>query len=98
MLIYLVPTFKDIQKSKQTSFNRSLYSSFDKIISFHSIVCGMYKRLHSDLTEPLPFHKDIGKLAQTRPHFRHYIQNINCIERLIPNLNAKTVRLYSRVD
>ena len=73
ILIYLVPTFEDMRKSKKTSFNRSLYSSSDEITGFHSTVRGMCERLHSDLTEPLPFHKDIGKLAQTRPHFRHYI-------------------------
>jgi hypothetical protein len=62
ILIYLVPTFKGMQKSKQTSFNHSLYSSFKEITSFYSIVRDIYKRLYSDLIEPLPFYKVIDKL------------------------------------
>jgi len=98
ILIYLVPTFEDMRKSKQTSFDRSLYSSSEEIISFHSTVRGMCERLYSDLTQPSPFHKVIDELARTRPHFRHYTQNIDCVERLLPDLDAKTIRLYSRVD
>jgi NAD-dependent SIR2 family protein deacetylase len=84
-----------MQKSKQTSFDRSLYSSSNEMTSFHSIVCDMCERLHLDSTEPSPFYKVMDKLAQTRPHFRHYTQNINCVERLLPNLNAKMIHLYS---
>ena len=87
-----------MRKSKQTSFDRSLYSSSEKMISFHSTVRDICKRLHSDLTEPLAFHKVIDKFARTRPHFRHYTQNIDCVERLLPDLDAKTVRLHGRVD
>jgi NAD-dependent SIR2 family protein deacetylase len=95
---FLVPTFEDIRNSKQTSFNRSLYSSSDEITGFYSIVHGMYERLHSDLTEPSPFHKVMDELARTRPYFRHYTQNIDCVERLLPDLDAKTIRLHGRVD
>jgi NAD-dependent SIR2 family protein deacetylase len=87
-----------MRKSKKTSFNRSLYSSSDEITGFYSTVRDMCKRLHSDLTEPSPFHKVMDGLARTRPHFRHYTQNIDCVERLLPNLDAKTVRLHGRVD
>jgi hypothetical protein len=69
MLIYLVLTFENMRKSKQTSFDRSLYSSPDEIIRFHSTVRGMFERLHSDLTEPSPFHKVMDELARSRPHF-----------------------------
>ncbi|MCJ1360468.1 MAG: hypothetical protein MMC33_010473 [Icmadophila ericetorum] len=75
------PTFEDMRKSKQTSFDRSLYSSSEEMTSFHSTVRGMCERLHSDLTEPSPFHK-----------------NIDCVERLLPDLDAKTARLHGRVD
>jgi NAD-dependent SIR2 family protein deacetylase len=98
MLIYLVPTFEDMRKSKQTSFDRSLYSSSNEMISFHSTVRGMCERLYSDLTEPSPFHKVMDELARTCPHFRHYTQNIDCVEHLLPDLDAKTIRLYGRVD
>ncbi|KAH6668515.1 DHS-like NAD/FAD-binding domain-containing protein [Halenospora varia] len=92
------PSFEDMRKSKQTSFDRSLYSSSDEIIRFHSTVRGMFERLHSDLTEPSPFHKVMDELARSRPHFQHYTQNIDCIEQLLPDLDAKTIRLHGRVD
>lgn len=98
MLIYLVPTFNDMRKSKQTSFDRSLYSSSDEIIRFHATVRGMFERLHSDLTEPSPFHKVMDELARSRPHFQHYTQNIDCIEHMLPDLDGKTIRLHGRVD
>ncbi len=87
-----------MRKSKQTSFDRSLYSSSDEITSFYSIVCNIYKRLYSDSTEPSPFYKVIDELTRTRSYFRHYTQNINYVERLLPNLDAKTIHLYSRVN
>jgi NAD-dependent histone deacetylase SIR2 len=87
-----------MRKSKKTSFNRSLYSSSDEITGFHSTVRDMYERLHSDLTEPSPLHKVMDELARTRPHFRHYTQNVDCVERLLPDLDAKTIRLHGRVD
>ncbi|KIN01387.1 hypothetical protein OIDMADRAFT_145461 [Oidiodendron maius Zn] len=85
------PTFEDIRKSKQTSFDRSLYSSSEEMTSFHSTVHGMCEHLYSDLTEPSPFHKVMDKLARTCPYFRHETQNIDCVERLLPDLDAKTV-------
>jgi NAD-dependent SIR2 family protein deacetylase len=87
-----------MRKSKQTSFDRSLYSSSEEMTSFHSTVRGMSERLHSDLTEPSPFHKVLDELARTCPRFRHYTQNIDCVERLLPDLDAKTIRLHGRVD
>jgi NAD-dependent SIR2 family protein deacetylase len=91
----LVPTFEDIWKSKQSSFYRSLYSSLYEIIRFYSIVCDIFDRLYSDLTEPLLFYKVMDELAQSRPYFQYYMQNINCLEQLLPNLKAKIVRLYN---
>jgi NAD-dependent SIR2 family protein deacetylase len=87
-----------MQKSKKTLFNRSLYSSSDEITGFHSTVCGICEHLHSDLTEPSPFHKVMDKLARTCPCFRHYTQNIDYVKRLLPDLNAKTIRLHSQVN
>ena len=58
----------------------------------------MFERLYSDSTEPLPFHKVMDELARSRPHFQHYTQNIDCIEHLLPDLEAKTVRLHGQVD
>jgi NAD-dependent SIR2 family protein deacetylase len=98
MLIYLSSTFEDMRKSKQTSFDRSLYSSSNEIIRLHSTVRGMFECLHWDLTEPSPFHKVMDELARSRPHYQHYTLNIDCVERLLPDLDAKAIRLYSRVD
>jgi NAD-dependent SIR2 family protein deacetylase len=98
MLIYLVPTFEDMRKSKQSSFDRSLYSYSDEVIRFHATVRGMFEGLHSGLTEPSPFYKVMDKLARSHPHFQHYTQNIDCIEHLLPDLDAKTIRLHGRVD
>lgn len=92
------PTFADMQKSKQTSFDRSLYSPSGEMISFHPTFRGMCERLHSDLTESSHFHKVMDELGRTRPHFWHYTQNIDCVERLLPDLDAKTIRLHGRVD
>lgn len=44
-----------MRKSKETSFDRSLYSSSDEILRFYSTVRGMSERRHSDLTEASPF-------------------------------------------
>lgn len=96
MLIYLVPTFEDMRKSKKTSFNRSLYSSSSEITGFLSTVRDMCEQSNSG--EPSPFYKVIDELARTRPYFRHYTQNINCVERLSPDLDAKTIHLYGRVN
>ncbi|KAG9228567.1 DHS-like NAD/FAD-binding domain-containing protein [Amylocarpus encephaloides] len=63
------PTFKDMRKSKQTSFDRSLYYSIEEITSFHFTVRGMCERLYSTLTEPSPFHKVLDELTRTCPHF-----------------------------
>ena len=98
ILIYLVLTSKDIQKSKQTSFDCSLYFSSEEMISFYSTIRGMYKCLHSDLTKSPAFHKVMDELARTCSHFRYYTQNINCVKRLLSNLDTKMIRLYSRVD
>ncbi|PQE08876.1 hypothetical protein CJF31_00010797 [Rutstroemia sp. NJR-2017a BVV2] len=76
----------------------ALYSSSGEMISFHSTVRGMCERLYSDLTEPSHFHKVMDELARTRLYFRHYTQNVDCVERLLPDLDAKTIRLYGRVD
>ncbi|KAF8861555.1 DHS-like NAD/FAD-binding domain-containing protein, partial [Acephala macrosclerotiorum] len=97
-LVTFVPTFEDMRKSKQTSFYRSLYSSSDEIIRFYATVRGILERLHSDLTAPLPFHKVMDELAQSRPYFQHYTQNIDCIEHMLPDLDGKTIRLHGRVD
>jgi NAD-dependent SIR2 family protein deacetylase len=40
----------------------------------------------------------MDKLARTRPCFQHYTQNIDCVKRLLPDLDAKTIRLHSRVN
>ena len=87
-----------MRKSKQTSFDRSLYSSSNEMTSFHSTVRDMCERLPSDSTEPSPFHKVMDELTRTRPHFRHYTQNIDCVERLLPDVDAKTIRLHGRAD
>jgi NAD-dependent histone deacetylase SIR2 len=58
----------------------------------------MCERLHLDLIKPSLFHKVLDELARTRPHFRHYTQNIDCVERLLPDLDAKTIRLHGRAD
>jgi NAD-dependent SIR2 family protein deacetylase len=98
LLIYLVPTFEDMRKSTKTSFSRSLFSSSDEVAIFYSTVHSMCERLLSGSIEPSPFHKVIDVLARTRTHFRHYTQNIDCVERLLPDLDAKTVRLHGRLD
>lgn len=87
-----------MRKSKQTSFDRSLYSSSDEMTSFYSIVRDMCERLYSDSIEPSPFHKVMDELARTRPYFRHYTQNIDYVKRLLPDLDAKTIRLYGRAN
>ncbi|RDL30197.1 uncharacterized protein BP5553_10475 [Venustampulla echinocandica] len=92
------PTFQGIQKSRQTSFDRCLYSSPDETIRFHSTICSMFEHGQSDLCEPTRFHKVMDKLARERRLLRHITQNIDCIEQQLPDLNAKTIRLHGQVD
>jgi NAD-dependent SIR2 family protein deacetylase len=40
----------------------------------------------------------MDELARSRPYFQHYTQNIDCIKHLLPDLEAKTVRLHGQVD
>ncbi|CZR67361.1 uncharacterized protein PAC_17260 [Phialocephala subalpina] len=41
------PTFQDMRKSKQTRFDRFLYS-VDETIDFYSTACTMFEHLHLD--------------------------------------------------
>jgi len=87
-----------MRKSKQTSFDRSLYSSPDETTRFHSTVCSMFEHLQSDSHKPTAFHKIMDKLASEHRLLHHITQNIDCIEQQLPDLNAKTIRLHGQVD
>jgi NAD-dependent SIR2 family protein deacetylase len=58
----------------------------------------MFDRLYSDSTEPSSFHKVMDELARSCSDFQHYTQNIDCLEQLLPDLEAKTVRLHGQID
>ena len=57
----------------------------------------MYEHLQSNTTMPTPFHMLMDELARGG-RLRHYTQNIDCVERGLPHLEARTVRLHGRVD
>jgi NAD-dependent SIR2 family protein deacetylase len=40
----------------------------------------------------------MDKLARDDRLMHHFSQNINCIEHLLPDLQAKTLRLHGQVD
>ncbi|KAH6694378.1 DHS-like NAD/FAD-binding domain-containing protein, partial [Leptodontidium sp. MPI-SDFR-AT-0119] len=92
------PTFQQIRKSKQTSFDRSLYSSSVEATQFHSTVCSMFAHTKSDSCQPTPFHKTMATLAHEHRLLLHITQNIDCVEQRLPDLDAKTIRLHGRVD
>ncbi|KAH7305393.1 DHS-like NAD/FAD-binding domain-containing protein, partial [Rhexocercosporidium sp. MPI-PUGE-AT-0058] len=92
------PTFQQIRKSKQTSFDRSLYSSPVEATQFHSTVCSMFALTKSDSCQPTPFHKTMATLAHEHRLPLHITQNIDCVEQRLPDLDAKTIRLHGRVD
>ena len=87
-----------MRKSKRVSFHRSLYSSSVEAAQFHSTICGMFARTKSDVCQPTPFHKAMATLADDHRLVLHITQNVDCIEKPLPNLDAKTVRLHGRVD
>ena len=87
-----------MRKSKRVSFHRSLYSSSVEAAQFHSTICGMFARTKSDVCQPTPFHKAMATLADDHRLVLHITQNVDCIEKSLLNLDAKTVRLHGRVD
>jgi NAD-dependent histone deacetylase SIR2 len=58
----------------------------------------MFSRGKSDLFKPSPFHELLDKLAREGRLLYHITQNIDCAERPLPDLNAKTIRLHGQVD
>jgi len=69
-----------MRKSKHTRFDRSLYSSVDETIDFHSTVCTVFEHLQSDSCQPAAFHKTLDKLARDGRLLHHITQNVDCIE------------------
>ena len=49
-----------MRKSKQTSFDRSLYSSTDETIRFHSMICEMFEHLKSSVSEYVSMTRLVG--------------------------------------
>lgn len=87
-----------MRKLNECSFDRRLYSSPDEVARFHSTICGMFKHLRLKSTKPSLFHRFMNELARKSPHFRHYTQNIDCLEHRLRHLKRKTVRLHGRID
>lgn len=85
-----------MRKSGQVSFDLSVYNSSVDTDRFHTMVRDMSTL--SDLAEPTVFHTFMNKLACDGRLRRHYTQNIDCIERRLPNLWGKTVQLHGRID
>lgn len=48
--------------------------------------------------EPTKFHVFMNQLANEGRLLRHYTQNVDCLERLLPALEKRTVRLHGQVD
>ena len=59
---------------------------------------GLFNHLQADSTRPTQFHELIQELANEHRLLRHYTQNIDCLEKSLPRLEARTVRLHGRVD
>ncbi len=91
-----VPDFQTIRKSARTSFDISVYNSPVETDRFHTMIRNM-SRLSAQ-AEPTSFHRFLDGLAHNGCLLRHYTQNIDCIERRLPNLWGKTVQLHGRID
>ncbi|KAH6667210.1 DHS-like NAD/FAD-binding domain-containing protein, partial [Halenospora varia] len=47
---------------------------------------------------PTPFHRLLDNLAHEQRLLHHITQNFDCVERRLPALEAKTIRLHGRLD
>ena len=56
------------------------------------------QRSFSITAEPSKFHLFMNQLASEGRLLRHYTQNVDCLERLLPALEERTVRLHGQVD
>jgi NAD-dependent histone deacetylase SIR2 len=86
-----------MRKSRQTSFDVNLYRFSDDKAQFYSTIRGIYEHI-SACTSPSKFHHFMDDLAREGRLLRHYTQNIDCLERQLPDLERKTVRLHGQVN
>jgi len=87
-----------MKKSRGTSFDRTVYYHKEAQAKYMSTVSSMLNDLHLGVLKPTLFHKSLEKLARGGQMLQHYTQNIDCIEQLLPDLEAKTTRLHGQVD
>ncbi len=78
--------------------DRSLYFFSQDIRRFHSTILKLFEHLQSDSCMPTPFHRLMDSLAHEQRLLHHITQNFDCVEQRLPALEAKTVRLYGRLD
>ena len=79
-----VPDFWTLRKPSQGLFDISVYNTSDGIKRFHTLICDIARR--SLEAKPTTFHKFLDTLAARGNLLRHYIQNIDYIERRLPDL------------
>lgn len=59
-------------------FDRSVYQSPETILEFHDMICNLFEA--SQRSDPTPFHKLLGRLANSDRLLRLYTQNIDTLE------------------
>lgn len=68
----------------QNLFHISAYNTAEDGSHFHKLIRTL-SRL-SPSAEPSKFHDFLGKIASSSQLLRHYTQNVDCIEKLLPAL------------
>ena len=93
-----VPDFRTLRAGQGTQ-NLSYISAYNTAKDtshLHKFIRTLLRL--STSAEPSKFHDFLGKIASSGQLLRHYIQNINCIEELLPALWNRTIQLYGRID
>lgn len=92
----VVPDFRTMRKSSQSTLHISAYDSSEATGRFHTLIRNI-SRLSAS-ARPTNFHMFLHKLALGGHLLRHYTQNVDCVEGHLPELWAKTVQLHGRID
>ena len=81
-----VPDFRTLRAGQgaQNLFHISAYNTAKDTSHFHKLIRTL-SRL-STSAEPSKFHDFLGNIASSGQLLRHYTQNVDCIEKLLPAL------------
>ena len=93
-----VPDFRTLRAGQGTQnlFHISTYNTAKDTSHLHKLVRTLSRP--STSAEPSKSHDFLGKIASSGHLLRHYTQNVDCIEKLLPALWNRTIQLHGRID